>query len=149
MKMSSNNDLKVVWTVPEMAKKLGLSRARLYQFLKEGVFPEPVRLGTKRPYYPLELQQKCIEIRRTRIGFNGQPILFNDSRRSKSNKCKTPSGDKFEELVGILRKLRLSVTHNKIKKAVKTLYPEGLPEGRIEGTVILDLFRHLKQEMYK
>ncbi len=145
MKMSSNNELKIVCTVPEMAKKLGLSRARLYQLLKEGVFPGPVHLGTKRPYYPLELQQKCIEIRRTRIGFNGQPILFNDSRRSKSGKCRTQSGDKFEELVVILRELRLSVTHNKIKKAVKILYPEGLPKGPIEGTVIRDLFRYLRQ----
>jgi len=147
--MSSNNYLKTVCTVPEMAKILGLSRARLYQLLQEGVFPRPVRPGTKRPYYPLELQQKRIEIRQTRIGFNGQPILFNDSRRSKSGKCRTQSGDKFEELVVILRELRLSVTLNKIKKAVKTLYPEGLPEGRIEDTVIRDLFRHLRQEMHK
>ena len=146
MKMPSNNDLKAVCTVSALAKKLGLSRARFYQLQKTGVFPNPVYcIRTTRPFYPLELQQKCIEIRRTGIGFNGQQILFNASRKTKADKSKNQSDIKYEELMDIFKEMRLSVTHNKVKDAVKTLYPEGLPKGTIEGTVIRDLFRYLRQ----
>jgi len=143
--MSSDNDLKAVCTVPELAKKLGLSRARFYQLQNAGAFPKPVHSGTKRPYYSLELQQKCIEIRRTRIGFNGQPILFNASRKTKSDKSKNQSDDKYEELMDILREMRLSVTRSKVRDAVKALYPDGLAKGPIEDMVIRDVFRYFKQ----
>lgn len=45
----------------------------------------------------------------------------------------------------ILKEMRLSVTRNKVRDAVKSLYPEGLAKGPIEGTVIRDLFRYLRQ----
>ena len=144
--MSEDNDFKAIRTVSQMAKILGLSRARFYQLQKTGVFPRPVYcIHTKRPFYPFELQQKCIEIRRTGIGFNGQKILFNTSRKTKLDKPKNQSDSRCEELMDILKEMRLSVTRNKVRDAVKTLYPKGLPEGHIEGTVIRDLFRYLRQ----
>ena len=148
MKTSSNNDLKAVCTVTALVKKLGLSRARFYQLQKTGVFPKPVYcIRTKRPFYPFELQQKCIEIRRTGIGFNEQQILFNASRKTKPDKSKNQSDSKCEELMDILKEMRISVTHNKVRDAVKILYPDGLPKGPIEGTVIRDLFRYLRQRV--
>ncbi len=148
MKMSSNNDLKAVCTVTALVKKLGMSRARFYQLQNTGVFPEPVYcIRTKRPFYPLELQQKCIEIRRTGIGFNGLQILFNASRKTKPDKSKNQSDSRCEELMDIFKEMRLSVNRNKVRDAVKTLYPEELPKGPIEGTVIRDLFRYLRQRV--
>ena len=143
--MSSNNDLKAVCTVSALVKKLGLSRARFYQLQKTGIFPKPLYcIRTKRPFYPLELQQKCIEIRRTGIGFNGLQILFNTSWKTKLDKSKNPSDSKCDHLMDILKEMRLSVTRNKVRDAVKTLYPKGLPKGHIEGTVIRDLYRFLR-----
>jgi len=75
--MLSNNELKAVCSVTEMAGKLGLSRARFYQLQKTGVFPAPVYcVRTKRPLYPLDLQQECLDTRKTGIGHNGQPIVL-------------------------------------------------------------------------
>ena len=55
VKMLSNNDLKAVCTVTELAKKLDLSRARFYQLLKMGIFPKPAYcIRTRRPIYTLD-----------------------------------------------------------------------------------------------
>ena len=144
--MLSDNSLKAVCSVTELVKKLGLSRARFYQLQKMGVFPKPIYCTrTKRPFYPLDLQQKCIDIRKTGIGHNGQPILFYTSRQNKSRKSQNQSDHTCEELTDILRQMGLNVTCNKVKNAVKTLYPEELTQYPVEGTVIRDLFRYFEQ----
>jgi hypothetical protein len=137
MKMLSDNRLEAVCSVTALAKKLGLSRARFYQLQAMGVFPEPVRsFGAKRPFYPLELQQRCIEIRRTGIGLDGRPVRFNAARRTKPDKPEKPSYDEYEELVDILKEMGLSVSRSRVRDAIEALYPKGLAEGPVERTVI-------------
>ncbi len=81
--MSQDHDFKMICSVTEMAKKLGLSRARFYQLQNMGVFPTPVHCRhTRRPFYPMDPQEQCLEIRRTPIGANGQPTLFNTKRKA-------------------------------------------------------------------
>ena len=146
MKMLSDNDLKAVCTVTELAKKLGLSRARFYQLQNLGVFPKPVYCTrTRRPFYPLDLQQKCLDTRKTGIGHNGQPVVFYPSRQNKLRKSQNSLDNKYEELTGILRQMGLNVTYDKVKNAVKALYPEELTQRPVDGSVIRDLFRHFKQ----
>lgn len=144
--MMLHNDLKAVCSVTELARKLGLSRARFYQLLEMGVFPKPVYCTrTKRPFYPLDLQQKCIDTRKTGIGHNGQPVVFYSSRQNKLRKSQNQLDRKYEELTDILRQMGLNVTCNKVKNAVKALYPGELTQHLVEGTVIRDLFRYFKQ----
>jgi len=144
--MLSDNNLKAACSVTELAKKVGLSRARFYQLQKMGVFPQPLYCTrTKRPFYPLDLQQKCIDIRKTGIAHNGQLILFYSSRQNKSRKSQNQPDHKDKELADILNQMGLTVTPNKVKNAVKALYPEKLAEHPVEGTVIRDLFRYFKQ----
>jgi len=72
---------KEVISVSEMARALGLSRARFYQLIHDGVLPRPTQAGHgKRPYYSREQQEQCIEVRRTNRGINGQAILFYSMR---------------------------------------------------------------------
>ena len=140
------NDLKAVCSVTELTKKLGLSRARFYQLQKMGVFPMPIYCTrTKRPFYPLELQQKCIDIRKTGIGLNGQATIFYASRKNISQKSPSQLGHQYEELADILSQMGLNVTCNKVRHAVKALYPAGLAQCPDEGMVIRDLFRYFKQ----
>ncbi len=140
------DDLKAVCTVTELAKKLGLSRARFYHLQRMGVFPTPIYCTrTKRPFYPLDLQQKCIDIRKTGIGLNGQLILFYTSRKDKSLKSPSQLDHKCEELADILSQMGLNVARNKVKNAVNVLYPGGLAQCPDEGMVIRDLFRYFKQ----
>ena len=144
MEISSNDNLQAVCTVSELAKKLDLSRARFYQLQKTGVFPAPIYcVRTKRPFYPLDLQQQCVDIRTTGIGCNGQPIIFYSSHKSKSRKSQNQSDSKYQELVTALREMGLDVTRDAIRKAVKALYSEGLAKGPIDGTVIGKVFRYL------
>ena len=80
--MLLDNDFGAVCSVTELAGKIGLSRARFYQLMEKGVFPKPVYCTrTRRPFYTLDLQQKCIDIRKTGIGYNQQPVVFYSERR--------------------------------------------------------------------
>ena len=143
--MLSDNNLKAVCSVTEMAKKLDLSRARFYQLQKMGVFPKPAYCTrTKRPFYPLDLQRRCIRIRKTGIGHNGLPLVFYSRKKDKSQ-CR-PHLD-YKQLTDILRQMGLNVKLNTVNNSVKVLYPKGLPSHTDEGTVIRDLFRYLKKEV--
>ena len=70
-------ETKAAVSVAEMARMMGLSRARFYQLTKAGAFPPPVyHLLTRRPIYPEELQLVCLDVRRRNCGIDGKPILF-------------------------------------------------------------------------
>ena len=145
--MLSNNDFIAVCSVTELAKKLDLSRARFYQLQKVGVFPEPVYcVYTKRPFYTMGLQEKCLEIRKTGIGHNGRPIIFY-SKRNISSKRQNNQSRKYAELADTLKQMGLNVSAAKIKNAVKALRPETSEQPSIDGTIIRDLFRYFQQEV--
>src|SRR5438874_12268264 len=67
---------KTAVTVAEMARMVGLSRARFYQLLGTA-FPHPLYdVATRRPFYTEEQQRTCLEVRRRNCGIDGRPILF-------------------------------------------------------------------------
>ena len=67
---------KAAVTVAEMARMVGLSRARFYQLLGT-TFPWPVYdVSTRRPIYVEEQQSICLEVRRRNCGIDGKPVLF-------------------------------------------------------------------------
>ena len=143
---------RAVVSVSEMAGMLGLSRGRFHELCKREVFPMPVYdLRSRRPFYDTTLQQLCMQIRRSGIGWNGQYILFyrtgqqsrGSSPRSLLRKGKKSNGEGIPELVDALRHLGLSVTGEKVEKAVAKLYPGGLPS--VEGDVIRALFVYLRR----
>ena len=148
--MLSDNDLKAVCSVTELAKRLDLSRARFYQLQKMGVFSRPVYCPrTRRPFYTLSLQNECMRIRKTGIGRNGRPVIFYARRKDKSAKDQqwlNPEFERFcQELTGILKQMGLGVTHSQVRKAVKVLHPKGLEQYAIEGTIIRNLFSYFKE----
>ena len=76
---------KSVVTVSEMADLCQLSRSRFYDLIEAGVFPKPVHHpSSKRPMYDREMQEKCLEIRETGIGANGQPVLVQPQAEEKA-----------------------------------------------------------------
>src|SRR6478736_5302516 len=63
-------------TVAEMARMVGLSRARFYQLIGTA-FPHPLYdVATRRPVYTEEFQLTCLEVRRRNCGIDGKAILF-------------------------------------------------------------------------
>ncbi len=144
--MTPDTNLKAVCSITELTRKLGMSRARFYQLLEMGVFPKPVYcIRTRRPFYTLDLQQKCMDIRKTGIGNNNLPIIFYTARKNTYRRCHNQLDRKYEELTDILKQMGLNITCNNVKNAVKTLYPEKLTQQPVEGTVIRDMFRYFNQ----
>ena len=142
MDARTNDDLVTICSVTEMAAKLGLSRSRFYQLMKARAVPQPVRCErTNRPFYPPDLQQRCIEIRKTRIGLNGQPVLFY-AKRHEGTSWRRPDRQ-CQKLTDALRGMGLTVTVRQVKKVTGALYPEGIEKQPNLDVILGGLFRHL------
>ncbi len=149
--MHQNSDFKAVCSVREMADKLHLSRPRFYQLLKLDVFPPPVYCPyTKRPFYPLELQNRCLQIRDTGIGQNGKPVLFYSPRKKKNGqrpqKAENEGAEHFKSLSTSLKELGIKVTIIQVQNAIKELFPEWLPKDRDDSSIIPTLFKYFRPE---
>lgn len=145
MNMKSQQNLISVCSVTQMARKLELSRARFYQLQKTGVFPVPVYcLYTKRPFYPMNLQEKCLEIRKTGIGHNGRPIIFYSKRDGAATKPNSCSEENYKELSDALKQMGLKISPAKAGKAFIALHPDNWKKLEIDGEVIAEVFRHFQ-----
>lgn len=141
---------KAVVSVSEMAAALDLSRARFYQLLDAQILPQPVYdIRTRRPVYPQDLQEKCLSVRQTGIGSNGQYILFYSPRKntgSAPRKSVSKKVSKYQDLREALTTMGLDVTEGQVSKAVADVFPDGI-ENRDQGLVIRELFRYFKKGM--
>ena len=145
MNIKSHQNLISVCSVTQMAKKLGLSRARFYQLQETCVFPPPAYdLYTKRPFYPLSLQEKCIKIRETGIGCNGRPIVFNSKRKRVIAKPNHRLEHKYKGLSDALEQINLKISPAKAGEALMTLYPDNWKQLDISGEVIAKVFRYFQ-----
>jgi hypothetical protein len=139
---------KAVVSVSEMAAALDLSRARFYQLLDAQILPQPVYdIRTHRPIYPQDLQEKCLAVRQTGIGSNGQYMLFYTPRKntgSAPKKSVSKKVSKYQDIREALTTMGLDVSDEQVSKAVADVFPDGI-ENRDQGVVLRELFRHLKK----
>lgn len=152
--MSANNvQTKVAVTVAEMARMVGLSRARFYQLQESGVFPLPVYdVSSRRPFYDEEAQRTCLEVRRRNCGINGKPILFYARRGGEQSPTKKRSSiskrktTKYPAIVDAVKALGMtSVTDDQVSEAVGSLFPNGV-DGVDEAEVIRSVFVSIKRQ---
>lgn len=141
---------KPIVSITEIAKMLQLSRARFYQLLEQGFFPKPLYdERSKRPYYDLELQKKCLECRQSGIGIDGHSFMLFYSPRKKetvSNPRKKKTVDPItKELGEILESMGLETAFAEVQKALDKIYPHGT-EGIEQGVVVRELFRYFKSD---
>lgn len=151
--MKEEQPLKAAVTVADMARMVGLSRARFYQLQKAGIFPQPrMDESKKRPFYDEELQKVCLEVRRRNSGVNGQVVLFY-ARRTEIAPSKpkvrraqaVPKQEPHANLVESLKALGLTtVTPADVGVAVGELFG-GRTDGKDDGEVIRAVFLHLKR----
>ena len=139
---------KAVVTVAEMARMLGLSRARFYQLIGTA-FPEPSRdEQTKRPFYDEDQQKACLEVRKRNCGVDGKPILFY-ARRGGAPSSPKPKAKANKAHVGIIEAVRslglLSMTAVQIESAIRILFPKGI-DGVEHAEVIRTVFIHLQRQ---
>lgn len=149
---------KAAVTLTEMAAMLGLSRSRLYQLLGTA-FPWPVyNIVTRRPVFPEEIQQVCLDVRRRNCGVDGNPILFQcraprpiapPQRATRPRRTPTPSPSPAPTantwLVDALVALGLNVNAAQAEAALRSSYPNGTT-GIDQGTVIRGVFLHCRSQ---
>lgn len=141
------NDFKEICSVKQLASKLGMSKAMFYQHLKKGIFPPPVYcVRTKRPLYPETLQQQCMDIRRTGIGYNGVPVIFYTTRKNETCKSQKQSNHDYKEIVEILKNMSIKVTSKEIKAALGVPSIPNVTQGTISNEIITKLFNHFTQK---
>jgi len=145
-------EIKAVVSVAEMARMVGLSRARFYQLIGSA-FPWPVyNVSTRRPFYVEEAQRLCLEVRRRNCGIDGKPIMFYSRRlptaplNSKPRKPATrQKPESHHDLIHALRGLGLTaVTNDQVATAIKESFPGGIA-GVDPSEVIRVVFVHLKR----
>ena len=138
---------KAVVSVVEMSSMVSLSKSRFHALTQAGIFPRPIRHEScKRPVFDLELQARCLSIRRTGIGANGQPVLFNRKHKKTGPKpCKgrQQATSDHAELIEALKSLGLATTPVAVEAALDDLYPNGC-NGTDQGEVIRKVFLHLQ-----
>jgi hypothetical protein len=125
-------EIKAVVSVAEMARMVGLSRARFYQLIGSA-FPWPVYdVSTRRPLYDELAQRTCLEVRRLNCGIDGKPIMFYARRlptapiASKPRQTTRPKVESHHELIEALRGLGLTtVTNDQVTTAIKEAFPNG------------------------
>ena len=144
---------KTVVSVAEMASMVGLSRARFYQLVNEGIFPSPLySVHTRRPFFSEDMQQICMEVRNRNCGVNGKPILFYAARHPlgqksapvKKPKAKPKQKNQYADLLAGLRSLGLEITAGQVEQVVKELYPAGI-QNLDSGEVIRSVFLRMKR----
>jgi hypothetical protein len=147
-----SEETKAVVTVSEMARMVGLSRARFYQLQKTGVFPAPAYQGG-RPVYTEDQQRVCLEVRRKNRGVNGKPVLFYARRRGTEPARRPPKTSKpvpknkdVAALVDGLNALGLTTaTAAQVVEVTKELFPQGT-DGMDQADVLRAVFLHLKRQ---
>jgi len=144
---------KAAVSVAEMARMVGLSRARFYQLMGT-TFPPPLYTeATKRPFYDEGLQSVCLDVRRRNCGIDGKPVLFYARRPvaapvpgRKPKKAPAARDDRHADLLDELKALGLAgVTAPQVAEAVKELYPNGV-SADADGEVLRAVFLHLRRQ---
>lgn len=154
---AKNQQMKVAVSVSEMARMVGLSRARFYQLQSTGAFPRPsYDPETGRPFYSKEQQAVCLDVRGRNCGIDGKPILFYArrveirpnvpvSRRPTPAKPRTVTPEDNAELLEAVKVLGLtSATNAQVRAAVAELFPQGVASID-QGEVIRAVFIHMKR----
>ena len=152
---NDNNVKKAVVSVSDMARAVGLSRARFYQLVRGGTFPPPDHdPATGRPCYTQEQQAAVLEVRRRNCGIDGKPVLFYARRRDLGTargkpttakpKVEAKKGDVAALVEGLNALGMTTATAAQVEHITHELYPQGtagLDRGQVLRAVFLEIRR--------
>lgn len=134
-----------------MAELCSLSRSRFYDLMNSGFFPKSIQHSnstSKRPIFDRKLIEKCLEIKRSGIGNNGEPIAFNRKLKKGSStpakRKSSPEHSEFSEIASALEGLGMSMDTKAVANAVAELFPTGGWKSADQGDVIKKVFLHVQ-----
>jgi len=127
-------------TFSEMSEILGISKTRLYDLIRDGILPQPLRNpSNNRPYWSSELADSCRQVVKSRVGLNGQP--YTPNRKGKKSTSTTPPRDRHDGLISSLSALGMAASPKQIDEALKSL-----PPNLEEGDLVKQIFLRLRQK---
>ena len=149
---SSSQSPRAATSVSQMARMLGLSRARFYELIHRGVFLAPVySTANRRPLYTAEMQQRNLDVRRTQRGINNEYVMFYERQKpSQVERSTRQTGRRADRngqhngLIHGLRSLGMDATGSQIEQAMAACFPDGF-EGTNESEVLRTVYRHLRR----
>ncbi|MGC4033472.1 MAG: hypothetical protein QM754_17420 [Tepidisphaeraceae bacterium] len=152
---AANRDFNVPLSVSEMAKVIGLSRSQFNEHVHRGVFPPPVyTTKTRRPFYTPEQQREVVAVRSSRIGVNGEFILFYEQRRhapstqaSSSGKEVRPAANAamLDDLMRAISEVGMATaTRADVERAAAEVFPTGIPSDL--SKVVQPVYLHLRRQ---
>lgn len=131
-------------TLTELCDLLQIGKQTYYKLVHRGVFPAPMRAGN-RPVFDQDLTQQCVEVVKTRVGINGEPVLFNRKPVQETAKRRSASvKGKHEDLIAALASLGLSASVEQVTTAIAKLPNAGADLA--EPALIKAVFLHLKKQ---
>lgn len=132
-------------TLAELCEMLGISKSRFYALQKKGIFPDSLRAGN-RPVFDQQLVEQCLGVVRSRVGVNGEPILFNRKAKAEPSKSRPVSvkGGKHSDMITALQSLGVTASPEQVDAALKTLPDSG--KGMDEPGLIRAVFLQLKRQ---
>ncbi len=129
-------------TFSELSEMLGISISRLYDLIREGVFPEPLRNpSNNRPYFNAELTEACHLVVKTRLGVNGLP--YTPNRKRKAGNGTVTRRDRHESLILALGGLGVTATAKQVDEALRHLPDAG--KGLADSALIKQVFLRLRR----
>lgn len=140
-------ELKPFATVGEMAAMVGLSRSRYNDLVKSGFFLFPLySIDSRRPFYTAEMQTENLAARESRIGINGEFVMFYRQRKSTAKKPRKITHQKENHglIAQRLKQLGVNATTAQIEEAIKACFPDGT-KNKDEMSIVRALMRHLRQ----
>ena len=137
---------KAAVSVTGMAKAIGLSRSRFYDYVRRGVFPWPIySVATRRPFYTGEMQEDILEARQSGIGCNGEYVLFYERRPVTPAPATAPKRTSHSGLIEGLKSLGMTnVTTAQVEAALTSAFPGGVA-GQDETSVLRAVYRQLRR----
>lgn len=150
--MADNIVTKSAVSVTEMARMVGLSRARFYQLVRRGTFPPADQdTVTGRPCYFEEKQRQVLEVRRRNCGVDGSPILFYSRRRDLGQVKAPPRAAKpkvkavnYTDLIDHLAAVNIFVSAAQVDPVVREKYPNG-----VEGIDATEVFLFVRERLLR
>lgn len=163
--MEHQQTTKAIVSVAEMARMVGLSRARFYELVEDGIFPKPSRHEElNRPYYDKGQQEQCLLIRKTNCGANGKAVLFYSKRLDQPPVPRLPSRRRRQSgdararttnrvardptvegiCVGLGQLGMAEVKAETVLEALRQTYPDGWSD-KTSAELLMTVFRSLKR----
>ena len=134
---------RAAYSVTETAKMCGLSRARFYDLIRDGVMPWPTYcIFTRKPMYLADAAAMCVRVRETNTGIDGRYVIFYARREQAMGNASAPAARPAQrpapidtltqEMVETLRAMGVRQGQAEVVAAITARCPSGVTEMSFE-----------------